>query len=52
MKQFFEEPRVTVERFTVTDQTLTATVSWFIDNLFEDSNETTVYGPFNGPAIG
>lgn len=40
MKQFFEEPKVFVERFNVNDQTLT--VSFVTADVFND--ETTAYG--------
>ena len=40
MKQFFEEPRVFVERFTVTDQTLN--VSWV--TVDPNSDETNAFG--------
>lgn len=40
MKQFFEEPKVFVERFTVNDQAMT--VSWITPDSSND--ETNPYG--------
>lgn len=49
MKQFFEEPNVFVERFSVNDQVLT--VSWIAPDI--DNDETNPVSPFGGAkAIG
>ena len=40
MKQFFEEPKVFVECFAVTDQTMT--VSWITPDI--EGSETNPYG--------
>lgn len=42
MKQFFEEPKVLVERFSVNDQVLT--VSWITPDITNDETNAIGFG--------